>query len=195
MGQQRMRERLPQRTIPLGNRYEQLALDMLRDEGVTIRCQQLCVELAGVPGHIDAIGAWPDGRHVLIEVKSGGKRSVDDFAANGLQFARSTFVRGYYSQVQAYLAALSMDEAMVVYCERPDGQAEDLASLRSIYAQACTDGDPLTEYPVRLTRVERGYVQRSDDVAAGRLLRARRDGVARAMDLALLQASQRKGPS
>jgi len=156
---------LAQARMDLGYRYQALVLAMLRAEGVTITDEERCVEIDGVLGHLDAKGIWPDGRRWLIEIKSGGKRSVDDFAQNGLQFGRSHFLRTYYAQVQAYLQAEQMDEALVIFAERPDGEAETLASDRELVGlgKDAFAFDPLDEMPVKLTRVERQVIQRSNE--------------------------------
>lgn len=166
---------LSQARMDLGHVYAAHALSVLRAEGATVSHEEHPVQFCGVLGHIDALATWPDGRVELVEIKSGGRSSLDDFAVNGLQFARGSFLRQYYAQVQAYLHGIRIDDApleraLIVYCQRPDGQAEALVSARQLATETGAP-DPIGELDPAGCRIERGYVDRSEE--AGEIVRLR----------------------
>ena len=144
--------------MELGHAFEARVILALQEEGWRVTDRQTAVLWADVLGHIDGIAYRPDGACYLLEVKSMGANSWRDFNANGLRFAKSHWLRAYYSQVQAYAAGLgavgvALDGIRIEIAYRDDKATDPLVSFERAHETLAIDEDHAALVSERLLSV------------------------------------------
>jgi CRISPR/Cas system-associated exonuclease Cas4 (RecB family) len=148
------------RRMALGHVFEDKAVQLLEFDGHVITDRQREVSLLGVDGHIDGILTTQEGNRFLLEVKSGGSRAFRDFKSNGIRFAESPWLRKYYAQAQAYLAALNeagerLSEVRIFYCQRDERKKDPTSGFKTAEETLPVDTMEVAVVKSRIERVQK----------------------------------------
>ena len=103
----------------LGNLYEQFVLDLLEMAKITVHSQQLEVGVAPFVGHIDGIielDRVTGPSDSLLEIKSPGSKQMDRLYEHGY----AKWNPSYLAQLQVYMHALGLEDAIVIVVSRDD---------------------------------------------------------------------------